>query len=114
VIWSTLQYRYVKMILLKIQHLNVSNAELIIIQIETAPTSLSLYRVLSSRHIVLLTMIELILLDEIFCRVVNVMMWFDGSNDRSIARHHSRRISCLSIKRDCDHVERKECHRCEI
>ncbi|KYQ46856.1 hypothetical protein ALC60_14147 [Trachymyrmex zeteki] len=62
-------------------------------------------------YTVLLTVLELVLLDEILRRVVDAMVWFDGSDDRRIAHHSCGRISRLGVKRGSDHVRRKECHR---
>lgn len=62
----------------------------------------------------ILTVIKLVLLDEILRHVVDAMVWFDSSDDCRIARHRCGRISRLGVKRGRDHVGRKERHRREI
>ncbi|KYN05302.1 hypothetical protein ALC62_03760 [Cyphomyrmex costatus] len=63
-------------------------------------------------HCAILTVLELVLLDEILRRVVDTMVWFDGSDNPCRIAHHSYgRISRLGIKRGSDHIRRNKCYR---
>lgn len=58
-------------------------------------------------RLLLLTVIELVVFHEVAGRVVDVMVGFSGTGDRSSTRYCRGRISrncCASANRGCDHA----------